>query len=215
MSTRRALGLPAALCTLLVICVLSLAIGARLIPVGIGVATILSGVNEYLITRANIVEAASASLWITGSLDGSSWSGVVLIGAACTVLVPVIMLASRPLRILELGDDLATCLGLCGERLQLLVLTAAVLLAAPAASQTGPVAFVALCAPHLARRLTRRTGPNLVPTLLLGAALMQWADYLAQHAIPGRELPVGVVTGVLGGGYLVLLLAHERRIGRI
>jgi iron complex transport system permease protein len=189
--------------------------GARLILVGIGVATILSGVNEYLITRANIVDAAAASLWITGSLDGSSWPGVVLIGAACVVLVPLIVLASRPLRILELGDDLATGLGLRGERLRLLTLAAAVILAATAAAQTGPVAFVALCAPHLARRLTRRTGPNLVPTLLLGAALMQWADYLAQHAIPGRELPVGVVTGVLGGGYLVFLLAHERRLGRI
>ena len=189
--------------------------GARLILVGIGIATILSGVNEYLITRANIIDAAAASLWITGSLDGSSWPGVILIGAAIALLVPVLVLASRPLRILELGDDLATGLGLRGERLRLLTLGAAVLLAASAASQTGPVAFVALCAPHLARRLTRRTGPNLVPSLLVGAALMQWADYLSQHAIPNRELPVGVVTGVLGGGYLVLLLAHQRKIGSI
>ena len=189
--------------------------GVKLILVGIGVATILSGVNEYLITRANIIDAAAASLWITGSLDGSSWTSVTLIGVAVALLVPVLVLCSRPLRVLELGDDLATGLGLSGESLRLLTLAVAVLLAASAASQTGPVAFVALCAPHLARRLTRRTGPNLVPTLLLGAALMQWADYLSQHAIPDRDLPVGVVTGVLGGGYLVFLLAHQRKIGRI
>jgi iron complex transport system permease protein len=189
--------------------------GAKLILVGIGIAAILSGVNEYLITRANIVDAAAASLWITGSLDGSSWPSVVILAVATALLVPPILLAARSLRILELGDDLATGLGLRGERVRLLTLTAAVLLAATAASQTGPVAFVALCAPHLARGLTRRTGPNLVPTLLLGAALMQWADYLAQHAIPSRELPVGVVTGVLGGGYLVYLLAHQRKTGRI
>jgi iron complex transport system permease protein len=127
----------------------------------------------------------------------------------------VLVLSSRSLRILELGDDLATGLGLNAELSRLFTLAAAVLLAASAASQTGPVAFVALCAPHLARRLTRRTGPNLVPTPLLGAALMQWADYLSQHAIPDQELPVGVVTGVLGGGYLVYLLAHQRKIGRI
>ena len=189
--------------------------GAKLILVGIGVAAILSGVNEYLITRANIVDAAAASLWITGSLDGSSWSGVVILAVATALLAPPILLAARSLRVLELGDDLATGLGLRGERVRLLTLTGAVLLAATAASQTGPVAFVALCAPHLARGLTRRTGPNLVPTLLLGAALMQWADYLAQHAIPNRELPVGVVTGVLGGSYLVYLLAHQRKTGRI
>jgi iron complex transport system permease protein len=189
--------------------------GAKLILVGIGVAAILSGVNEYLITRANIVDAAAASLWITGSLDGSSWSGVVILAVATALLAPPILLAARSLRVLELGDDLATGLGLRSERVRLLTLTGAVLLAATAASQTGPVAFIALCAPHLARGLTRRTGPNLVPTLLLGAALMQWADYLAQHAIPNRELPVGVVTGVLGGGYLVYLLAHQRKTGRI
>ena len=189
--------------------------GAKLVLVGIGIATILSGVNEYLITRANIIDAAAASLWITGSLDSSSWSGVVLIGAAVTLLVPLLILCSRPLRVLELGDDLATGLGLRGEKLRLLTLGAAGLLAASAASQTGPVAFVALCAPHLARASTRRTGPNLVPTLLLGAALMLWADYLSQHAIPNRELPVGVVTGVLGGGYLVYLLVHQRKIGSI
>ena len=189
--------------------------GARLILVGIGVATILSGVNDYLITRANIIDAAATSLWITGSLDGSSWPGVILLAVATVLLVPALLLCSRSLRILELGDDLATGLGLRGERIRLLTLAVSVLLAATAASQTGPVAFVALCAPHLARGVTRRTGPNLVPTLLLGAALMEWADYLAQHAIPDRELPVGVVTGVLGGGYLVYLLAHQRKIGQL
>lgn len=189
--------------------------GAKLILVGIGIAAILSGVNEYLITRANIVDAAAASLWITGTLDGSSWLGVAILAVVTALLVPPILLAARSLRILELGDDLATGLGLRGERVRLLTLAAAVLLAATAASQTGPVAFVALCAPHLARGLTRRTGPNLIPALLLGAALMQWSDYLAQHAIPNRELPVGVVTGVLGGGYLVYLLAHQRKTGSI
>lgn len=189
--------------------------GAKLILVGIGIAAILSAVNEYLITRANIVDAAAATVWITGSLDGSTWSGVVILAAATLLLTPCILLASRSLRILELGDDLAIGLGLGVEKVRLLTLTGAVLLAATAASQTGPVAFVALCAPHLARRLTRRTGPNLVPTLLLGAALMLWADYISQHAIPDRVLPVGVVTGVLGGGYLVYLLAHQRKTGQI
>jgi iron complex transport system permease protein len=140
---------------------------------------------------------------------------ILLLGVVTALLIPALLLTSRPLRVLELGDDLATGLGLRGERLRLVTLALAVLLAASAAAQTGPVAFVALCAPHLARRMTLRNGPNLVPSLLVGAALMEWADYLAQHAIPDRELPVGVVTGVLGGGYLVLLLAHQRRIGRL
>lgn len=189
--------------------------GARLILVGIGVAAMLAGVDQYLLTRADISDAAQAAQWITGSLDGSAWSSVALLGGAAALLAPPLLLASRALSVLELGDELATGLGLRAERVRLLTLAAAVLLAATAASQTGPVAFVALAAPHLARRLIRATGPHLLSSSLLGAALLAWADYLAKHAIPDRELPVGVVTGVLGGGYLVCLLARQRKTGRL
>lgn len=189
--------------------------GTRLILVGIGVAAILAGVDEYLIIRADITDAAQATQWITGSLDGSAWSSVGLLAGAAALLVPPLLLASRSLSVLELGDDLATGLGLRTEQVRLMTLCGAVLLAATAASQTGPVAFVALASPHLARRLTRATGPNLLPSALLGAALLAWADYLGRHAIANRELPVGVVTGVLGGCYLVYLLAHQRKTGRL
>jgi iron complex transport system permease protein len=189
--------------------------GTRLVLVGIGVAAMLGGVNDYLMTRANISDAAQAALWITGSLDGSTWPGVTLLAVAAAVLMPPVILASRALRILELGDDLAVGLGIRAERLRLLILAGAVVLAATAASQTGPVAFVALCAPHVARRLTRATGPNLVPSLLVGSVLLLGADWLAHYGIPNRELPVGAVTGLLGGGYLAYLLAQQRRTGRI
>ncbi|MBR7831700.1 iron chelate uptake ABC transporter family permease subunit [Actinospica durhamensis] len=189
--------------------------GPRLVLVGIGVAAMLGGVNDYLITRANISDAAQAALWITGSLDGSTWSGVVLLAAAAAILMPPLILASRALRIFEMGEDLAVGLGLRTELLRLSALAAAVVLAATAASQTGPVAFVALCAPHVARRLTRASGPNLVPSALVGAVLLVAADWLARYAIPDRELPVGAVTGLLGGGYLAFLLAQQRRTGRI
>jgi iron complex transport system permease protein len=90
-----------------------------------------------------------------------------------------------------------------------------VLLVSFAAAAAGPVSFVALVAPHVAKRLTRAPGPNLVPSMAVGAALLVGADLLAQRAFPGHQLPVGVVTGVIGGGYLVWLLAMERRAGRL
>ena len=83
----------------------------------------------------------------------------------------------------------------------------------PGAAAAGPVAFVALIAPHLAKRLTRAPGPNLVPSLAVGALLLVGADWLSQHL--GAPLPVGVVTGVVGGAYLVWLLTTERKAGRI
>ncbi|WP_034266804.1 FecCD family ABC transporter permease [Actinospica robiniae] len=189
--------------------------GTRLVLVGIGVAAMLTGVNDYLMTRANISDAAQAAVWITGSLDGSTWNSVVLLAVAAVVLMPCVILTSRALRILEMGDDLAIGLGIPAERLRLFALAGAVVLAATAASQAGPVAFVALCAPHVARKLTRATGPNLVPSLLVGSVLLVGADWVARYGIPNRELPVGAVTGLLGGGYLAYLLAQQRRTGRI
>ncbi|MCO5999735.1 FecCD family ABC transporter permease [Actinoallomurus rhizosphaericola] len=190
--------------------------GRRLVLVGIGVAAILTGINGYLLTRANIPDAARAVLWLTGTLDGRGWSDLAPVLTATVVVVPAVLLGcARAARVLEMGDDTATALGVRVRRTRLALLASAVLLSALAAAATGPVAFVALTAPQLARRLTREPGPNLLPSLCMGAALLVTADLAAQRLIPGRRLPVGVVTGVLGGVYLIWLLATERRRGRL
>ncbi|GLZ10965.1 ABC transporter permease [Actinomadura sp. NBRC 104425] len=190
--------------------------GQRLVLVGIGVAAMLTGVNGYLLTRAQITEAARAVLWLTGSLDGRDWSDTAPLLVALAVLVPVVLVGcGRQMRMLELGDDAAHGLGVPVHRVRALLLAAAVLLAAFAAAAAGPVSFVALTAPQLARRLTRTPGPNLLPSLCMGAALLAAADFAGQRTFPGHQLPVGVVTGLLGGGYLVWLLVTERRNGRI
>lgn len=190
--------------------------GYRLVLVGIGVAAMLTGVNGYLLTKAQITEAGRAVLWMTGSLDGRGWGDSAPLIAAMAVLVPVVLLGcERGLRMMEMGDDAASALGVRVERVRLVLLASAVLLVALAAAASGPVAFVALTAPQLARRLTKAPGPNLVPSMCMGAALLVAADFAAQRAFGGHELPVGVVTGVVGGGYLVWLLATERRAGRI
>jgi len=190
--------------------------GARLVLVGIGTAAILTGVNGYLLTRTQLMDAARAVLWLTGSLDGRGWDQARPLAIALAVLLPLVLLGCGPaLRALELGDDAASGLGVRPERLRLVLLGAAVLLAALAAAAAGPVNFVALTAPQLARRLTRAPGPNLAAAACTGAALLVTADFAAQHLFAGHQLPVGVVTGVLGGGYLVWLLAGQRRAGRL
>ncbi|TYB39539.1 iron chelate uptake ABC transporter family permease subunit [Micromonospora sp. AP08] len=185
--------------------------GHRLVLVGIGVTAILTGVNGWLLTRAPLMDAARAALWLTGSLDGRGWANALPVLGALAVLLPAVLLARAPaLRLLEMGDDSAAGLGVPVRRVRVVALGAAVLLVSVAAAAAGPVSFLALTAPHLARRLTRAPGPNLLPSAVVGAALLLAADQLAQHAVAGRQLPVGVVTGVLGGGYLAWLLAGER-----
>jgi iron complex transport system permease protein len=190
--------------------------GHRLILVGIGVAAILTGVNGYLLTRAPLMDAARAVLWLTGSLDGRGWTHAVPLLATLAVLVPAVLLGCGPaLRMIEMGDDPAASLGVPVGRVRLILLGAAVLLVSLAAAAAGPVSFVALTAPHLARRLTRAPGPNLLPSMGVGAVLLVGADWVAQRAFTGHQLPVGVLTGALGGAYLVWLLTTERKAGRV
>jgi iron-siderophore transport system permease protein len=188
--------------------------GYRFILVGIGLAAIFTGISGYLLTRGVQMENARALLWLTGSLDGRDWQQAGPLLGVLAVTLPLLLLACGPgLRILEMGDDPAAALGVPVKALRTTALLTAAFLVSCAAAAAGPVAFVALIAPHLAKRLTRAPGPNLVPSLAIGALLLVGADWLSQHL--GAPLPVGVVTGVVGGAYLVWLLTTERKAGRI
>ncbi|MBC7268214.1 MAG: iron chelate uptake ABC transporter family permease subunit [Streptomyces sp.] len=189
--------------------------GYRLVLVGIGVSAIVTAVNGYLLTKADLVDASRAVVWMTGSLNGRGWDQVWPLLVLCAVLVPLVLAGGRGLRMTEMGDDVSYALGVRVERLRMLLLVAAVLLVATATAAAGPVSFVALTAPQLARRLTRTPGPNLVPSVCMGAALLVTADWASQRLFGADQLPVGVVTGVLGGVYLLWLLVTERRAGRI
>lgn len=189
--------------------------GYRLVLVGIGASAVLSAVNSYLLVKADIVDAARAVVWITGSLDGRDWSQAWPLLGASVVLMPILLVGGRALRITEMGDDAASALGVHVERIRFVTVLVAVLLTASATAAAGPISFVALTAPQLARRLTRSPGVALVPSALMGAALLVAADWAAQRAFGSGEVPVGVATGVLGGAYLLWLLVSERRAGRI
>lgn len=189
--------------------------GYRLVLVGIGMSAIMTAVNGYLMTKADLVDAARAVVWMTGSLSGRDWAQVWPLLGLCTVLVPLVLANARGLRMMEMGDDVSYALGVRVERVRLLLMLSAVLLTAAATAAAGPVSFVALTAPQLARRLTRSPGPNLLPSLCMGAALLVTADWISQRVFGADQLPVGVVTGVLGGVYLLWLLVTERKAGRI
>ncbi|MFD0664470.1 FecCD family ABC transporter permease [Thermocatellispora tengchongensis] len=186
--------------------------GMRLVLVGVAAAAMLEALNAYLITRAELREAYEAAFWLTGSLNNRGWDHARPLALAVLVLVPLALASGRALRMGELGDDAAQALGVPVQRSRAVLVVAGVGLCAAATAAAGPVPFVALAAPQLARRLTRRTGPQLLPAAAMGAALLVCAD-LVSLKLP-VPVPVGVVTGVLGGVYLAWLLAAEARRGR-
>ncbi|MGC5629500.1 FecCD family ABC transporter permease [Georgenia sp. Z1344] len=187
--------------------------GFRLIVVGIAVTAALHAVNSWILLRAETETAMTAAIWGSGSLSLASWSDVVPAVAVVLAALPLLLLSVRPMRQLELGDDVAASHGVHVERTRLLVLGVGVLLTALVTATTGPIAFVALSAPQIARRLARSPGIPLVHSALTGAFVLLGADLLAQHTL-AQPVPVGTVTVVLGGAYLAWLLAAEPRKGR-
>ncbi|WP_432502454.1 FecCD family ABC transporter permease [Kineococcus arenarius] len=188
--------------------------GYRLILVGIGASAALQAVNSYLLTRSEVEEAQAAQVWVTGSLNGRGWEQAAPLGAGLLVLLPLLLLLSRALGMLDLGDDAARALGVRVDGVRVAVLLLAVTLTALAAMAAGPVAFVALAAPQVARRLTGTVGPGLVAAGLTGALLVVVSDFAAQRLFAPTQLPVGVVTGAVGGVYLAYLLVGQWRRGR-
>ena len=186
--------------------------GYRFVLVGVGVSALMLAVVDYLMTRADVYEASAALVWLTGSLNGTSTTQLYPLALACLVLVPLTLLTGRALLVLQLGDDLAATVGLRVEAARLAAITLAVMLAAVATAAAGPVGFVAFVAGPVARRLTRGSGPALVPSALVGALVVVLSDVLGQHLLP-VELPVGVVTAAVGAPYLLLLLVRSNRAG--
>jgi iron complex transport system permease protein len=185
----------------------------RLVLVGIGVGAVCQAITSYLLASSNVYLVGQAIVWLTGSLNSIGWSAVVPLAVAVAALTLPTLALAAPLRILQLGDNTAQGLGIRLETVRLSLILVAVALVAAGTAAVGPVAFVAFVAPPIARRLTRASGLTLVPAALTGALLVLAADFVAQHAF-GTELPVGVVTGMVGGTYLLWLISRANRIGR-
>jgi iron complex transport system permease protein len=187
--------------------------GTRLVLIGIGAAALATAITSYLLTRVDVRDASVAYTWLVGSLNGTDWPVVTITLVVGGLALVALGLQARRLRALELGDPTAAALGFRVERSRLLVLLTAVVLASVAVGASGPIGFVALMAPQIARRLLGRTSLSLTVSAAVGGALVSAADLVAQYAVPGISFPVGVVTGVIGAPYLALLLTRRSRPG--
>ncbi|GAA4194809.1 iron chelate uptake ABC transporter family permease subunit [Gryllotalpicola kribbensis] len=181
----------------------------RLVLVGIGIGATLAAVNSMLIVGAQVYDAQSAAVWLVGNLAGRGWDRLVVLGPVVAVALVLALLVGRSLAVAEFADDRAASLGVAPDRVRLLAVGIGVLLASAAVATAGPIAFIALAAPQVARRLTRATGPNLLASGLTGAVFLVLTDWAAREAFQPRQLPVGVLTGVVGGLYLIWLLGRE------
>ncbi|SOD61698.1 iron complex transport system permease protein [Streptomyces zhaozhouensis] len=186
----------------------------RLIVAGIGVAAIALALTQYVVYAVERERATALTAYVNGSLAARSWEDARDIGLALLVLLPLTLALSRRLEIGEMGDEIAAALGAEPKRTRTQAVLLSVLLSAAAISVAGPIAFIALTAPQIARRLTGGSGAHLLLSALMGSLLLVLADLAAQQ-LPMDDMPVGIYTMAIGGIYLGYLLTREWRKGRL
>jgi ABC-type enterobactin transport system permease subunit len=184
--------------------------GYRLVLVGIALWSVMAALIDWLLTHAEIYDAAAAYVWITGSLNARTWDHAVPLVLSVAVLIPLALAAGRVLGVLQFGDDTARGLGVRLPLAQSAVVLIAVALVATSVAAAGPISFVALVVPQIAVRLTGGSRPPLLASGLLGAVLVVGADVTTRTVLP-QALPVGILTAAIGAPYLLWLLVRGRR----
>ncbi|MFC7531093.1 FecCD family ABC transporter permease [Actinoplanes sp. GCM10030250] len=183
--------------------------GYRLVLIGLGAGQLLAGFTSWMLVRAQQTDVTRANIWLSGSLAGRDWTHVRPLALALLVLLPAALAATLALRVLQFGEDTARGLGLRLPTAQLSVVIVAAALAAAAVSSAGPIEFVAFVVPQIALRLCGGSRPPLVASAVLGALLVIGCDLLARIVVAPAELPVGLLTAIVGTPYLLYLLLRR------
>lgn len=185
--------------------------GFRLVLVGIGVGSTLAAFNSLLVVRASLTQAQTAASWLAGSLNDITWERTYALLGLLLVVTPLLLMLVRPLGAIRFGDQVASGLGVSVNAYRVAALFIGVLLVSLATATTGPIAFVALAAPHIAKTLARSGGVGFTSAALMGALMVLGSDLIGRFAVPGRIIQVGAVTGAIGGLYLIYLIYLERK----
>lgn len=183
----------------------------RLILVGIGVSAAMGAVTTLLIAVSSTATSITAYIWLTGSVYGADWQDVQALAPWWLLTLPLCIFLARRINAQELGDHLATGLGVSVQPLRLMLLGLSVLLAAPAVAYAGAVGFVGLIAPHIARRLVTRSFAMLLPaTAMIGACLVMLADLMGRTLFQPLDIPAGVFVSAIGAPFFIYLLYRQR-----
>ncbi|MFI8826868.1 FecCD family ABC transporter permease [Streptomyces sp. NPDC053431] len=180
----------------------------RFVLVGIGFAIALRSLTHLFMTKGDYLVAQQAQIWMTGSLNGRGWDESAPLRWTLLLMLPAVLWAARAQRTVSLDDDTATALGVRLGRVRLGLVAVGVVLASVATGVAGPVDFVALLAPQIARRTTRTAQIPLLCSALMGALIVVLADLLGRRLLAPTELPVGVLTAAVGAPYLIWLIVR-------
>ncbi|MDO9173232.1 MAG: iron ABC transporter permease [Actinomycetota bacterium] len=182
-----------------------------LLLAGVALSYTLAAITSFLMVFAR-QQMAAIVYWMMGGLGAASWPYVAMVALMFVLGIIAPLLSTRELNLMLLGDERAGHLGLPVERFKLLMLASASLLTAAAVAVAGLIGFVGLMTPHIVRLLLGSDHRRLLPaSLLTGAVVLVLADVAARVVLRPVEIPVGIVTALLGGPFFIWLLVGERR----
>ena len=185
--------------------------GYRFIVVGFALGALFGALTNFMLARTDMDSANLAYPWTVGSLNARSPSSVLVLAASLLALLPVAKTMGRELQLLRFSDAVAVGLGSKLTYVRMILLAVTVVLTATAVAVAGPVGLVALAAPEMARHLTGAKGVPIMNSALAGALIMIAADWAGRTLFSPIEVPVGVITAVIGGPYLLWILLREPR----
>lgn len=184
----------------------------RLILTGVVASSAFSALASFLVFKAQDARAAQGVMfWMLGSVVGAQWDRLLLPALVVLAVFLILMFMSNPLDAMAAGPDTAAALGVNVERLRQILFFIQALLVGAMVAVAGGIGFVGLVIPHLARIMVGSLHRRLLPiAMVLGAVFMVWVDVIARIAAPPQEIPLGVVTGVLGAPLFLLLMGRGR-----
>lgn len=184
----------------------------RLILTGVVASSAFSALASFLVFKAQDTRAAQGVMfWMLGSVVGAQWDRLLLPALVVLAAFLILMFMSNPLDAMAAGPDTAAALGVNVERLRQILFFIQALLVGAMVAVAGGIGFVGLVIPHLARIMVGSLHRRLLPiAMVLGAVFMVWVDVIARIAAPPQEIPLGVVTGVLGAPLFLLLMGRGR-----
>jgi iron complex transport system permease protein len=183
----------------------------RLVLIGIGISAAMSAIVSFLLVMSPPYLATQAMTWLTGSVYGASWQEVLALLPWAAIFIPVAWGLARHINAAELGDDVATGIGSRVQRQRFALLAVSIALAGGAVAAAGAIGFIALMAPHIARKLVGPAFGSVLPVAaLLGGLLLLLADLIARTAFLPNDIPAGVFTAVIGAPFFMYLLIADR-----
>lgn len=187
----------------------------RTIIAGIAVAALGHSITHYIVSVKLRESAHHLTAALSGSLNSANLRDISIAGVTLAVVLPLGYVVADNARMLGMGDEVAAGLGAAPDRTRTAAIVLSVVATAGAVAAAGPIAFVALTAPHIATRIVRSEALLLMSSALTGAVILVSADLIAQHVKVAHGLPVGVLTLGVGGVYLGYLLVTQHRKGKL